>query len=510
MSAVGGRSPWAVWLTAALAAVWVGAHLLTLDRYPPVSCDEAFYADAAMNFVDSGRFGFGSYLGIAGSDVSLVALGRLALLPISLSTLVFGPTLWAARLPSLLGWLAAVWVAGQLGREAFSRRVGLLAALLLLLTWQSALHGHFARPEAMLVLAGLLSLLTLLRLWQAPSFAAALIAGLVASLAVDVHLNAIVYALAAGVIAVVIAARARSWAVLGGFALGGAVGLGWFVAVHVLPNPDVFRLQMFELYAAGTTSPPGEFLWVVMLARNGGAESLPTLLGTAGAVAVALRDKRETTRLLLGWTALTVVLFTVLVSAKSWYYGYLWTPVLYFWLAAGLDSVVQWLEVQPGVASRLPGALRTRMFVAASLPLLVAVGGLSGYLMVKFRGTDLEAWARPLLAQVPPEASLLAPHDLLFARPDDPFVATAAAVWYAREQGLSGVDDPEAAAWLVGEAMPGYAVSTEFWLCLESSGGPSLGSYEAALAEQCEVVPGAAPDTSTGYPDATLWYCAGE
>lgn len=75
----------------------------------------------------------------------------------------FGVHEWAARLPSALASLASLLVTYELGRLWFGRRSGLLAAVILGSSLMFNVVSHAVTPDALLILATLLSFLCLAR-----------------------------------------------------------------------------------------------------------------------------------------------------------------------------------------------------------------------------------------------------------------------------------------------------------------------------------------------------------
>ncbi len=496
-----------------LFLAWLVLNLLTADRYPTASCDEGFLSEIGYNAWREGRFGFDSNLGVAGSNISVVPLGRLFEASLGLSQGIFGPSLWSSRLPSLAAGVITAVVLYQLGRSMYSTAIGVVAASLYLLSWQTLYHTHFARPEAMLAMMAIVLLWLLWKLKLSSSPVTAFSLGLIASLAVDVHLNGLVFAIATSfvfLIGLVTLSHPIKWRLVLAFSAGGVIGLVYWLLVHLLPDPQIFNIQMFQFYAVrGATDLLDQnvlkaatslvsFLWDNFIAGNNYLNAYAAVFYIAGLFYLAT-DKSQASRLVLCYLGIAFLLFALMVRLKSWYYAMLWIPLFSLATAFAFDKLGTWL-------SSLRKWPLKGQFLRILLPLLLVLPFLAGdlYLLYKFRNEDLFSYAQPLVERIPPGERLVAPHQFWYARPNEPFVSTAASNWLSIEE-QTPIDRSLISSFFE-RVTPAYVVMTPYWLCLISSGADTYYLAYAYVTESCEPI---ALTSADYYPAAVLYYCAG-
>ncbi len=467
-------------------AGWLAVNLLTLDRYPPARCDEAFWSEIAYHGWREGRFGFDSHqqYGV-GFEQNVVPAGRLFELSIGLTQAVFGAGLWGSRFSSFLAGLAGAVILYQLGRRMYSVRVGLLAAAIFGLSWRTVFHAHYARPEAWTAVAGVIVLWLLWRAVEQPTWVNGFLAGLGAALAVDTYLPAMHFAVGAGLFVVVYFGRVRAWRIIAAFAAGGGLGLAYWLAAHLLPDPSIFTIQMFGVYvdrgatALGFDDPLSpitsllRFYWQEFIQRSNYRDAFPGVYFLAG-VLYTIFDRSHPSRLLIAYYGLATLAFAILMPDKTWYTAMIWIPLLCLMTAVAIEGL-------PRHGGRYEGALRAGL--AAALLIVSAAGSL--YLLHKFRHADFEGYARPLLEEVPADAMLVAPLQFWFVRQDHPFKPTRT---------LADLE----------ELVPAYVVASPYWICLYRP-DPEYDEVYPVLTRQCQYI---ASTEMEGYPPAELFYCA--
>jgi hypothetical protein len=229
-----------------LVAAIVALHAWSLMRFPAPSVDEAWLVSRAWAFTQTGR-AFGPLdAGIADrfegpwvvNQWLITALQSLALRPFPV------PSLLAVRGLALL-WgsvlLAAnYWITHRVGGHPLA----LASTLLLALSRAFFYSAHSPRYDIMAAALGYLALALVLN-DGASRFWVNVLAGLAVGLAVETHLNTLIFGPA--ILALYwldegwsVARKARFW----GFVVGAMVGLGIYLALHVLPYPQTY----FGLY----------------------------------------------------------------------------------------------------------------------------------------------------------------------------------------------------------------------------------------------------------------------
>ena len=207
--------------------------------------------------------------------------------------------LWARAFTALFG-AATVYLTYRLGRVAFGRTVGLLAAAVLAVAPGAVYYADTARvdvPEACFTTAALLAGLAVMRRGQVRDY---LIAGLLAGLAMSTKQTA-VWVVPALVLAHAFHARRPALAdrrlalMLGALVAGGLIG-----TPYLLIRPDLVRSgfgAQVGTYGVFSLPRPGEFMWhlgenlgyLVWPTQGGDWYVVPhTALGLAPGIAAAI------------------------------------------------------------------------------------------------------------------------------------------------------------------------------------------------------------------------------
>ena len=227
-------------------------------RYPALFVDEAWLASRAWAFITTGHQ-YGSLdAGVLGqiypgiwtvNQWSFTALQSLVL------RLFPEPLLLPLRLLSLaegFGLLVVnYWICQKLG----DKQSAFLSVVLLAISNIFWLVAHMARYESLAVLLGYLALALLINLPKGKFFSGFL-AGLSAGLAVETHLNALIFfpALVFIVLHRYIGKflhQADSW----GLVVGSMGGCVYFLALHIFPYPQTF-FQVGTFLFGQTHLPP--------------------------------------------------------------------------------------------------------------------------------------------------------------------------------------------------------------------------------------------------------------
>jgi 4-amino-4-deoxy-L-arabinose transferase-like glycosyltransferase len=340
---------WVIWLLGAAIILVLVVHLVFLTHYPPVFFDEPMYANAAWNWLTTGA-NFDSMRGGTldqfGTSTGWPYLGNL---PWVASFAMFGLGLFQARLVSwcfgLLLLLATVWV----GRRNYSLLTGALAALLLALSPAYTQASHYVRPDIMLavvvmVVFGLAhKALTEERWW------AHLLAGLLLGVALDIHQNASLFGL--GLVAMYYVTYGRQMFRRRGTwlcAVGGLVGIGYYVAVQLFPDPGAY-LNAIRIGSATVNQPPLLTLNPADLVVSAIREvdryhffenNLDFALIGAGIALLMVRRARSD-RLLLSFVAAAFAGFVLFAGNKNDIYAVLFYPVFMLMVAEALLTLIR-------------------------------------------------------------------------------------------------------------------------------------------------------------------------
>ena len=399
--------PAASWAVAVLAALLALSLLLPgLGRAPFDDPGEGQHAEIARE-----AWASGDLLDLRLNGVRYFDKPPLLYWLIALDFRAWGPSEWAARLPSVAAAAAAAAATAFLGARLLGPGAGLLAAAALLSCALFAVFGRYVRPETLFAAAIQIGLTGLLlgvtgdgrraRRWAVAGCAAL---G-VASLAKDPL--GLMWPLAAVAAALAACGRlrpVRRWLPWEGVALMLLVGLGWY-AWSALRHPGFLWYAVVDnhiLNAVGLRHFPdedvplatGEFLAVAALG------AFPWVIA-AGLMMVTLyrrrawRDPKETP-----WVALAVWVLGLwglfaLLAFKLPHYGLPAYP------AVALLAARWWTE--RGERGRAPALIHAGLFALIAVGLgLVAVGDGKGFLDTVFSATDVYTRKEIAAAQASP------------------------------------------------------------------------------------------------------------
>lgn len=276
-----------------------------------------------------------------------------------------GLGLLQGRVVSLLWGGLLLGATFLLGRRLYGAAAGLLALVALAVSRPFLTSAHMVRPDAVLAAVLVAAAWLAVRAVQDDDRRAALAGGLLAGLAFDVHLNAVVFLPLLGLLFLVPLGRgvfAAPTARL--FAAGLGIGLVYFLVVRILADPGQFASSsafwigqdhrppiLAGSLGAALAEEVGRFRDYVTEDRRVEAAWLVAALAYAGWDSVR---RRRPDPLLLGVLA-AFALFTLVVSSKAQFYMILYYP----WLAL------------------LLGALLARVAGVLALPRPVMVAGLA-------------------------------------------------------------------------------------------------------------------------------------
>lgn len=258
-------------LAVAFVVFWPGQTAL-----PPIDRDEARYIQATVQMLENGDF-----VDIRFQDgpryQQPVGIYWLQSAAVWLVSDAADRAVWAHRVVSLLGAMAAVLMTGVIGARLFGPRIGMLAGLLLCATVLMGVEARLAKTDAMLLATILVAVYGLLRAYElravpdkvawpwAMAFWAALGCG--------VLIKGPVILMVAGLtgLALVVVERRFLWLFalrpIAGVAVFCAVVLPWAVAIYQITDGAFFARSggdnMWDKLFSGQQghgAPPGTYL----------------------------------------------------------------------------------------------------------------------------------------------------------------------------------------------------------------------------------------------------------
>lgn len=250
--------------------IYTAIQLFFLTKYPIITSDEIVYTEPSWNFLHTGRFASYLYPNLGG-DYELSSVIQHGTIPLFCHAFFFkllGLNPWSLRMtPFLSGLLLLVLIykicERLLPQGGKTTAFPFYITAMLALSHVFVFASHSARPDGMVALFVAGSLYALLR--ESP-----LIAGLIAGMAMEVHVAGIIAPVALLGLAVGVRAKLKDYAPI---LLGVILGWGaWFVS-HVAIDPDLFFRQMQSF---GILASPGvaewhrwvDFFWVGAYHRN--------------------------------------------------------------------------------------------------------------------------------------------------------------------------------------------------------------------------------------------------
>ncbi|NLI22219.1 MAG: hypothetical protein GX418_11830 [Clostridiales bacterium] len=220
-------------------AVWFVLNLIFLTRFPLVHSDEAWLSGLTRNMLASGSPAVTEPF----FDLkpryphAIKILFHLLQMPF---LLIFGDTVFAVRLPSLLAGVAALYLVFRCARAVASFWLSLGVAVLVSVCGPFIDASHTARQEILLFVMQLMLLLPLLQSGGRVTGRLCARLGLLAGLSAGLHPNAFLLALGGGgalVLMMLVRRRFRLRPLLGYIAVTGGVALV-FVGLSFLFDPQ--------------------------------------------------------------------------------------------------------------------------------------------------------------------------------------------------------------------------------------------------------------------------------
>ncbi len=314
------------WAYVLLALFALALFLPGITSIPPTDRDEARFAQASRQMVESGN-----YVDIHFQDESRnkkpVGIYWLQ----SAAANVFGKdVLWPYRLPSLLGALAAVVLLAGLAKPSFGRGAGLLAGLLFAAALMPTVESHIAKTDSMLLLTVVAAQLALARVylqsregeisdWRWPLL-------FWVAQGIGILIKGPVTPLIAALTLVTLGIADRKWAhlralrPLPGLALMLAIAAPWFIAISLGESnflQEAVGQDLLPKLIGGQEAhgaPPGYYLLTATLTFWPAS-----LVGWFGAIWAWRNRKSPMTRVLLAWAIPAWIMFELIPTKLPHY-----------------------------------------------------------------------------------------------------------------------------------------------------------------------------------------------
>lgn len=325
-------------------------HLLTLTKLRPLFIDEPMFSNFAYNWLQTGvnfdtmHTGPLDQFGSPGIYRPL-----LAIVPWSLSFSVFGLGFTQARMVSwvfgVIATVATYWV----GRRLYGNLTGLIAALLLTLSLPFMQAIRYARADMYVTAILLISFGLVITAFEREKAWMHFLAGLLMGLTSDIHFNGLLFIPGIAVLYLMhygfnLWRKPGTWLI----GLGGALGLLFYVVVHILPDPEVYSiLYGWDAALARTLDVPITNFNLRTILSSLRDElgryhfydnNLDFALIGAGFLWLLVRGRKADRRLIV-YIVLAVTFFALMVFHQDNLYAILFYPFLLLVAAEALTSL---------------------------------------------------------------------------------------------------------------------------------------------------------------------------
>lgn len=314
----------------------IGLHVLTLTHFPPVFVDEAWNASRAWGFIHTGK------------NLGTLDAGLFEKYPAYNIYFPFLPTLFYSTLlqlfdpPSLLpmrlvslffGSILLVCVA-IIAKKIAGWRMAMLAVAATALSSTFSYSSHLARMDIMTAAFGLAAAALYWRNNHAKIWLSGL-SGLLAALAVEIHLHGAVYAPAIGMLYVV-DSRGKFWRQkhFWGYVAGGVLGALIYLFIHVLPSPASYQ-EITKILFSATHTPnlfTGDFHIILQGFRDLAGPLVVLYIKwlpfIGWLIYLAIKNHIQPDIRLVTLTTCLMIGFALLIRNKFAYYMILFTPAI--------------------------------------------------------------------------------------------------------------------------------------------------------------------------------------
>jgi hypothetical protein len=355
-------------------------------RYPVPFVDEAWLTSRAWAYMHTGHQLGQLDMGVANLFPSgwIVNQWLITFLQSLALRLAGSPSLLAMRIVSLAWGFLLLVACYFFFKHLIGKPAALISTLLLAGTTAFFYSAHSARYDIMAAALAYLGCLLVFtgkpeRFWQG------LLAGFLLCMAVETHLNSLIFILTV-LIMLVMEYRLRlvKLPLFWGFVAGGVLGVLYYLVLHVFPNPNTFftlnNLIMQSGYAPAFTMIDLSY-WVKTL------QDMGNLIFAACTTAVILlpfglcriyTKPDKLPRKLAAFLLILLALFLVVVRKKTYFYAILLTPAMCGVIGYFICSVF----TSP-IKNRLVWVF-SRVFIIASV---VGMLALTGY-QLQYNGFD--------------------------------------------------------------------------------------------------------------------------
>jgi 4-amino-4-deoxy-L-arabinose transferase-like glycosyltransferase len=369
------------WRYGLLVLIALGFFLPGFSTLPPIDRDESRFAQATKQMVQTG-----DYIDIRFQHKPRhkKPAGIYWMQAASVHLTGIQDAIWAYRIPSLIGAVAAVLLTAAIGSMLFSTGAGFAAGVVMASSVLLNVEAHTAKTDAMLLAVTLTALACLIRVWQHRTRPAVNAYGFWAALGLGFMIKGPILFLPIAGLTLAASWQARSFRWLGrlkpltGVLLFLVLAAPWYVAIAYISDGGFFAesvgKDLVGKVASGQEShgaPPGLYLALAPVTF------WPfSLLGLLAIPWIWQNRRRAEVRVLLGWALVTWIIFAA-TPTKLAHYVLPAYPALAILAAAALHDGQRFTRWW-GWATFILWGLVTAALVAA-MPGLAIGSGLMGF-----------------------------------------------------------------------------------------------------------------------------------
>jgi 4-amino-4-deoxy-L-arabinose transferase-like glycosyltransferase len=409
----------------------------TLLSYPPPNGDDAWMASRAFKITRSGSsFGqldsgvldryegyenFNPWLSSAIQSLGIRLFGEPSLLAIRFTSLALG-----------IGLLVAIY---WIGIALDGKQLGLLGVAFTAFSWSFLISAHRGRPDIIAAAFGYAGIALFLNN-RSSKFWLSMLVGIFVSLAFEIHAHAAIYSIT--IFTLFLAQyglrffkKIDFW----GYALGLVIGIVFFLAIHVFPNPQTY-LKLTQIVFGLTHLPPiltlnPSIIWDGL--SDTGVMVLfiyPQIFLGLWAIYIFRRGYPKYLNTLLIISGILLISFALLVRTKFlYYYAIHFSPALSLLVAAFFNEFLK-SPTKSKIQSRI------RQIIVAAICLLPVLP-----LFIYFQDNSYNEIQSSVSEAIRSEDSILGNQLYWFGLQDHQYYSWENLVFYRRDNPGSNLED---------------------------------------------------------------------